>query len=524
MAENNRDYIRKHVDTIILNVLSESDNYGYEILKLINDKSDGLYNIKQPTLYNSLKRLEKIGYISSYQGQISNGGQRKYYKLTDYGKDTLETETKEWEFSRTLMSKLISDKDYDLNSPPPYNPNDLRPMTKRNIPHSEKRAEQKINKDNINSHRSDVIDNKNINNNYDKSYIRTNIDTVNKSSANKSLYSDYANKSTLTYISPTSTRQTTYTQNTEKDEYKATKGYQLLYGDLKDDKPKDKDKENLPTQLSINDALQSKNDTIKHEVSNDIQIKANIDPEKQKDVFSTPDIQLNQSYQRKSQRIVDPVASKPLREDEVMTNRVQYRPALDELFETNKKKSNSFTEKSVAQGHSYNNLKTKLKTEGHNLRVYSKANTTTYYLSNFIYSNQINRDCFTLMYLLIALEIFSFYFLSDSLINLGFNTYLTIASSLIIVPIAFWLIYAYNPNKRIKAKFNFKVSLLTSLMVFFNLLVVIMLLGFFLFNADITDINTLILPIIMPTILIVNIPLSSVIYAILYKTKQYHLR
>ena len=56
----NSDLIRGNVTTIILTSLWSADKYGYEILKEIETRSDGQYNLKQATLYNQLKRLEKM--------------------------------------------------------------------------------------------------------------------------------------------------------------------------------------------------------------------------------------------------------------------------------------------------------------------------------------------------------------------------------------------------------------------------------------------------------------------------------
>lgn len=62
------DLIRGHIDTMILRVLSEGDNYGYEIVKSIALNSKGAYELKEPSLYTSLKRLESQGMIASYWG------------------------------------------------------------------------------------------------------------------------------------------------------------------------------------------------------------------------------------------------------------------------------------------------------------------------------------------------------------------------------------------------------------------------------------------------------------------------
>ncbi len=104
----NSDLIRGNIDTIILRSLVESDKYGYEILKEIEAKTQGEYILKQPTLYSCLKRLESQGYITSFWGQITLGGRRKYYKLTQKGKEYFEKVQADWEYSRTLIDKLIA--------------------------------------------------------------------------------------------------------------------------------------------------------------------------------------------------------------------------------------------------------------------------------------------------------------------------------------------------------------------------------------------------------------------------------
>lgn len=115
------DLIRGHINTIILRTLYEKDKYGYEIMEEIESKSHGQYSLKQPTLYSALKRLESQGYITAYwkTDEVSNGGRRKYYKLTDSGKEITEKNQSEWEYSRTVIDSLISDRNFDFTQPPP---------------------------------------------------------------------------------------------------------------------------------------------------------------------------------------------------------------------------------------------------------------------------------------------------------------------------------------------------------------------------------------------------------------------
>lgn len=115
----NSDLIRGNINTIILKALFEGDRYGYDIIKEIEEKSHGQYILKQPTLYSCLKRLENQGFIEAYWGeQSTNGGRRKYYRLTDAGREVFKQNQDEYEYSRTVIDTLISDSKYDLSSLP----------------------------------------------------------------------------------------------------------------------------------------------------------------------------------------------------------------------------------------------------------------------------------------------------------------------------------------------------------------------------------------------------------------------
>ncbi|MFD2706920.1 PadR family transcriptional regulator [Salibacterium lacus] len=101
------DLIRGHTDTIVLNVLYQQDSYGYEIYKTILEMSNGQYELKEATLYTAFRRLEKEGCIASYWGDESQGGRRKYYQITNEGKERLHQNKKEWVFAKEILNKLI---------------------------------------------------------------------------------------------------------------------------------------------------------------------------------------------------------------------------------------------------------------------------------------------------------------------------------------------------------------------------------------------------------------------------------
>jgi len=101
-----KGYFRQ-AELVILHTLNKKDCYGYEIIKILEKKSDRELILKEPTLYSILKRLEKEGYITSYWGDETNGGRRKYYSLTTEGKHHYKEMIQHWEYTKKLNDKLL---------------------------------------------------------------------------------------------------------------------------------------------------------------------------------------------------------------------------------------------------------------------------------------------------------------------------------------------------------------------------------------------------------------------------------
>ncbi len=100
-------FLKGNIETIILCSLYNKDMYGYELAKSIKDRTQSQYEIKQPTLYSYLKRLEQDGYVYAYWGGESSGGRRRYYKLTEQGRADCEKFLAEWEYQRNVMGSLV---------------------------------------------------------------------------------------------------------------------------------------------------------------------------------------------------------------------------------------------------------------------------------------------------------------------------------------------------------------------------------------------------------------------------------
>lgn len=101
------ELIRGHTDAIILASLSLQDGYGYQINKDIYSATAGQYEMKEATLYTAFRRLEQTGLIHSYWGSGDVGARRRYYSITDAGRDAYTAYRQEWEYSKSILDKLI---------------------------------------------------------------------------------------------------------------------------------------------------------------------------------------------------------------------------------------------------------------------------------------------------------------------------------------------------------------------------------------------------------------------------------
>ena len=444
----NTDLIRDHVDSFILRFLANGDSYGYDIHKAISGATEGVYEIKQPTLYSCLKRLEKQGYILSYDGETSNGAQRKYYSITDKGRTFLNRDIEQWEFSRTLLNRLLSDKEFDLASAPkPFDPSELRPRTKRGAG------------------------------------IRNNESIDDSAGLDDAM--DY---------------------------------------------PEPEEPSPLPANVSEEVAVDVAPDLSK-QVPAEASEKQPIAPifgtkveGMQIDLDSYSDAQAQEMQQ--SPILQDFLADKKNAYDD------DYRSTLNEMFALSAENSDSYitpVEEIVdATPHNntfnYGELKEHAQANGYKLRPYSKASSSSYYSMNFIFSTRLKRDTFFILYAFMLIETLIGYFLLDRFAGLGYVFYVVTACILLLVPIFGVILYLLKPDKRIRADFDLKISLSGTSMLAINAFIICMLLGFFAFNADITNPSTLIKPLLYPALLLINLPLYSVFYAILYNTRKYHLK
>jgi PadR family transcriptional regulator, regulatory protein PadR len=104
----NTELVGSTVEMLVLKLLSEREMYGYQIIQLVNERTNGEFNWKEGTLYPILHRLEGDGCLATEWQIGDTGKKRKYYRLTSKGVSHAESKVAEWKrFSSSVNAVMF---------------------------------------------------------------------------------------------------------------------------------------------------------------------------------------------------------------------------------------------------------------------------------------------------------------------------------------------------------------------------------------------------------------------------------
>ena len=101
-----RELMRGAGPAAVMRLLEGGEKYGYELVQLLEKRSEGVLAMGQSTLYPLLYNLEAKGLVAARVTESDSGRPRKYYRLTDKGKRQLARDRKQWEALSVAMGKL----------------------------------------------------------------------------------------------------------------------------------------------------------------------------------------------------------------------------------------------------------------------------------------------------------------------------------------------------------------------------------------------------------------------------------
>ncbi|MES2455466.1 MAG: PadR family transcriptional regulator [Bacteroidota bacterium] len=106
MNNPSKDLIAASSIPIVLSILSQGESYGYDIISKIKAASNGKLEFSDGTLYPILRKLEEKKLIVSEWRVADNEKRRRYYRITDTGKEKFDTEKLNWKFMNELLQQF----------------------------------------------------------------------------------------------------------------------------------------------------------------------------------------------------------------------------------------------------------------------------------------------------------------------------------------------------------------------------------------------------------------------------------
>jgi PadR family transcriptional regulator PadR len=97
------------LELCVLSMLNKKDCYGYELVEMISKNIE----ISEGTIYPLLRRLKDEGYFTTYLQESQEGPPRKYYRITEMGRETKKALENEWDTFVEGVNRII--KEVEIN-------------------------------------------------------------------------------------------------------------------------------------------------------------------------------------------------------------------------------------------------------------------------------------------------------------------------------------------------------------------------------------------------------------------------
>lgn len=95
---------------LVLALLDKQPMYGYQMIKEIEQRSNGTFLFKEGTLYPILHALEADGFVESFWSEQTGSRKRKYYRITEQGRSRLKQKQREWAIFRSAVDQVIGEE------------------------------------------------------------------------------------------------------------------------------------------------------------------------------------------------------------------------------------------------------------------------------------------------------------------------------------------------------------------------------------------------------------------------------
>ncbi len=545
------DMIRGHIDTIILNSLIDGDKDTNQIRTEIEERAGGQFQLKQGTFYSALQRISKQGYVLEYRTTGADGVRRKFFQLTEKGKDYIDKNQSSWTMSRQVINTLLDaqadknevktslheEKDEVLPDFEHSTVTDFSKLNTQDLLAEESDADlvisslnddmfvdetPEITEDAINSLQSpaQVFEAEQSSNSTPQTFddIMEILEKIDRDAREEEerkirLEEEKAERERILALEKAENEQEN-TENLSKTSDNATEIDEFEVAELQSKIPnqlEESNSENLEPQqeqMIISEVISSVS-TDEKDDSLDLE---NLPTQKEyRDV-------LNRIFASENVQNVVEIQSKPIEtaapvQDEV-TDDTKYDRIVEELDFENEKQENKKKNKTNKGAFDYSDILALSEKEGFKVTTSDKTNKNEL---GKILINRLNFHTSLIFFILIAFETLIVGLSMESVLKYGIPTYIYFSLITMLLPIVCSMLYYMAPKRTIAEVSTFKSAFETALIITLNLILMI-LVYVVIIDLDFSSKQELARNLFVPLLIVLNLPIYVIIrYSLLEK-------
>jgi PadR family transcriptional regulator PadR len=100
------EQLKGHLDSLVLAILEGGAAHGYAIIESLRERSGGVFDVPEGTIYPALHRLEHRGAVTS-EREMTGGRERRVYKLSRKGRAALRERRTNWRLFSSAVNAVL---------------------------------------------------------------------------------------------------------------------------------------------------------------------------------------------------------------------------------------------------------------------------------------------------------------------------------------------------------------------------------------------------------------------------------
>ena len=100
------EQLKGHLDPLVLAILEEGPAHGYAIIDSLRERSGGVFDLPEGTIYPALHRLERTGAVASRR-EVIGGRERRVYRLSTRGRAALRERRATWDVFSSAIDQVL---------------------------------------------------------------------------------------------------------------------------------------------------------------------------------------------------------------------------------------------------------------------------------------------------------------------------------------------------------------------------------------------------------------------------------